>query len=50
MSALEGGGGSIEEGADLQGFTTARAHLSLQEIYGEFPNHNNKAHLAGGVP
>ena len=38
----------MEEGADLQGFTPARANLSMREVYGEFPHHNNGTHLAGG--
>ena len=41
---------STEEGADLQGFTPDRAHLSVQEVYGDFPHHNGSTHLAGGVP
>ena len=44
-----GGGVSIStgEGADLQVFTPARAHLSLREVYGDLPHHNNGMHLAG---
>ena len=41
---------SMEEGTDLQGFTPARAHLSLWEVYGELPYHNGGTHLAEGVP
>ena len=40
----------MEEGVDLQGFTPARAHLSLQEVYGEFPHHNNGTKMSGIVP
>ena len=51
MSAPEGGAPpSTEEGADLQGFTPARAYLLLQEVYGDFPHHNNGTHLSGGDP
>ena len=50
MSAPEGGvPPSMEEGEGLQGFTPARAQLSLQEVYGDFLNHNNGTQLAGGV-
>ena len=35
---------------DLQGFTPARAHLLLQEVYGDFLHHNDGMHLSGGVP
>ena len=38
------------EGADLQVFTPARAHLSLREVYSDFPHHNDGMHLAGGNP
>ena len=41
---------STEEVADLKGFTPARAHLSLREVYGDFHQHNDGTHLAGGVP
>ena len=41
---------STEEVADLKGFTPARAHLSLREVYGDFSHQNNGTHLAGGVP
>ena len=40
---------SIEEGADLQGFTPTRVHLSFQEVYGYLPHHNDGTHLVGGV-
>ena len=39
-----------EEGVDLQGFTPARMHLSLRELYGDFTQHNDGTHLIGGVP
>ena len=39
----------MEEGADLQGFPPARSHLSLREVYGEFPHHTNGTYLKGGV-
>ena len=49
LSALEGGAApSTEEVEDRQGFTPARAHLSLQEVYGELPPHSDGMHLAGG--
>ena len=35
---------------DLKVFTPARAYLLLQEVYGNFPHHNNGTHLTGGVP
>ena len=38
-----------KKGADLKGFTPARAHLSLQRVYGYLPHHNDGEHLAGGV-
>ena len=38
----------MQEGGELQGFIPARAHVSLQEVYGEFPHHNDGTHLAGG--
>ena len=41
---------STEEGADLQVFTPARAHLLLQEVYLNFPHHNNKTNLSELVP
>ena len=40
----------MDEGTDLQGFTHARAHLSLCEFYGDFPHHNYGTHLARGFP
>ena len=47
----DGGGAapSIEAGANLQGFTPARAHLPLREVYGDFPHHNDETDLVGGV-
>ena len=41
---------STEEGAYLQGFTPARAHLLLREVYGYFLHHNYGTHLTGVVP
>ena len=38
-----------EEGMKLTDFTSKRAHLLLQGVYGELPNHNNGSHLDGGV-
>ena len=49
---VRAGGGadpSIEEGADLQGFTPVREHLSLREVYGELTQHNDGMHLVGLV-
>ena len=37
-----------EENADLQDFTLESMHLLLQEVYGDFPHHNNGSHLDGG--
>ena len=48
-----GGGGAspfTEEYADMKDFNPSKAHLSLQEVYGDFPNHNDGVHLTGGVP
>ena len=50
---VHAGGGaapSTEEGADLQGFTPAMAHLSLREVYEVSPHHKDGMHLTGGVP
>ena len=33
------------ENADLPGFTPDRANLLLQGVYGDFPHHNDGAHL-----
>ena len=38
-----------EENTDLPDFTPECAHLLLQEVYGDFPHHNNGLHLDGGV-
>ena len=38
-----------EENAVLPDFTLERAHLLLREVYGDFPHHNNRSHLDGGV-
>ena len=37
------------ENVDLPDFTPERAHLLLQEVYGEYPHHNDGSHLKGGV-
>ena len=34
----------------LQGFTPPKAHLSLWEVYGDYPYHNERMHMAEGVP
>ena len=39
----------LEENADLPDFAPERAHLLLQEVYGDFPHHNDRSHLDGGV-
>ena len=41
---------SMEEGADLQDFTPARANMLLQEVYGDSPHHKYGMYLIGGVP
>ena len=38
-----------EENAGLADFNPDRAHLLLQEVYGDFPHHNDGSHLDGGV-
>ena len=38
-----------EENTDLPEFTLERAHLLLQEVYRDFPHHNDGLHLDGGV-
>ena len=38
-----------EENADLPGIHPDLAHLLLQGVYGDFPHHNNGAHLDGGI-
>ena len=38
-----------EEDADLPGFHPERAHLLLQGVYGDFPHHNDRSHLDGGI-
>ena len=38
-----------EENADLPDFTLEHAHLLLQEVYGDYPHHNDGLHLDGGV-
>ena len=45
------GVGLIDGGkADLQGFITARSHLSLQEVYADFPHQHYRTNLSGQVP
>ena len=39
-----------EEDKDLQEFNPVRGHLLLREVYGHLPHHNDRMHLAGGVP
>ena len=39
----------LKENADLPDFTPERAHLLLQEVYGDFQHHNDGLHLNGGV-
>ena len=39
----------MEEGADLQGFTSARVRLSLWEGCGDFPHYNYGTYLPEGV-
>ena len=34
-----------EENSDLPGFTPESVHLLLQEVYGDFPHHNNESYL-----
>ena len=41
---------TTKEGANLQGFTPARAHLLLQGVYGDSPHQNDRIHLTGEVP
>ena len=38
-----------EENADLPGFIPERAHLLLQRVYRDFPDHNDGSHLDGGI-
>ena len=38
-----------EENADLLGFTSERAHLLLQEVYGDFLHHNDGSHMDRGI-
>ena len=38
-----------EENADLPGFAPESAHLLLQGVYGDFPHHNDRSHLDGGI-
>ena len=49
LCARGGLGPSTEEGAYLQGFIPVREHLLLQEVYGDFPRHNDRMQLTGGV-
>ena len=38
-----------EENADLPDFIPERAHLLFQGVYRDYPHHNNRPHLDGGV-
>ena len=38
-----------EENADLPDFTPEHVHILLQEVYGDYQNHNYGLHLDGGV-
>ena len=38
-----------EENSDLPGFHPEYSHLLLQGVYGDFPYHNDKSHLDGGI-
>ena len=38
-----------EENVDLSYFTSDCAHLLLREVYRDFPHHNDRLHLDGGV-
>ena len=46
---VEGDWPPPEENTDLPEFTLERAHLLLQEVYRDFPHHNDGLHLDGGV-
>ena len=46
---VEGYVPSPEENTDLTDFTPEREHLLLQEVYGDFPHHNDRLHLDKGV-
>ena len=39
----------LEENEYLPGFSPERVHLLFQEVYGDFPHHNNRAHLDRGI-
>ena len=48
LSATEGGAPpSTEEGVDMKGFTPERAHLTLREVYVDFPHHKDGTSLSG---
>ena len=38
-----------EDNADFTDITPERAHLLFQEVYGDFPHHNDRLHLDGLV-
>ena len=38
-----------EENSDLPVFHSELAHLLLQGVYGDFPHHNDRSHLYGGI-
>ena len=46
---VEGDVPPSKENADLPGFALECAHLLLQGFYGDFPNHNDRSHLDGGI-
>ena len=39
----------LEKNNDLPGFAPESAHLLLQGVYGDFPNHNDGSHLDRGI-
>ena len=51
VEVTRGGGDMLppEENADLLGFLPEQAHLLLKEVYGDFLNHNDRAHLYKGI-
>ena len=49
VTRVEGDATLPEEIADLPGLTPEPAHLLLQGVYGDFPHHNDRYHLDGGL-
>ena len=47
--SVGGGCPPLEENVDLPDFTPERVHLLLQDVYGDFPHHNDGSHQDGGV-